>query len=421
MLYSLARPIARYVLRYYFRHIDLTGLENIPTEGPVILAANHPTAFIEPCLLACFQRRPLKFLARGNLFWHPLGAAALRGLGILPVFRLKDAGYARLKDNFSTFSACYDELQRGGAIMILAEGSTEHEKRLRPLRKGTARVALGAMNQYPEIKEVPIVPVGVNFTHPEKMRSSVWIRFGPPMRASDFLDRYREQENQGILELTAALRQALIPLVVQIPDPDLDDVAEGLLSISRTDHREATVYGVTHSGDQLNRELAIVAQLPAQTKDREIVRSYGNRLHQLDITDAAWGGSFQPNFQRGVVGWVKSLVAGLLLLWHLPLWALGEFIGGTSTRLITFYSPVRFAAITIGLIGYTGLWLIGLNPWLLAYSILAIVGVRWSLKEWEAGKRWYASRMAWRQPPSERERLKTLRQQARELIKEEKI
>jgi 1-acyl-sn-glycerol-3-phosphate acyltransferase len=44
MVYHLVRPVARYVLRYYYRNIDLTGLENIPADAPVILAVNHPTA-----------------------------------------------------------------------------------------------------------------------------------------------------------------------------------------------------------------------------------------------------------------------------------------------------------------------------------------------------------------------------------------
>jgi len=170
MVYHLVRPVARYVLRYYYRNIDLTGLENIPPDAAVVLAANHPTAFIEPCILACFQPRTLWFLARGNLFKNVFYNNLLAAVHILPVFRLEDGGYGRLKDNFGTFEACFRALSQGKAIMNLAEGRCIHEKALRPLRKGTARLALGAMQRDATLKEVYSVPVGCNFTHPDRVR-----------------------------------------------------------------------------------------------------------------------------------------------------------------------------------------------------------------------------------------------------------
>jgi len=194
MLYYLVRPVARYVLRYYYRNIDLTGLENIPQNAAVILAANHPTAFIEPCILACFQPRTLWFLARGNLFKNRLYNAFLAAVHILPVFRLEDGGYSRLKDNFSTFDACFRALSKGKAIMNLAEGRCIHEKALRPIRKGTARLALGAMQRDSTLKEVYIVPVGCNFTHPDRVRDQVMIRFGEPILTSAFMDEFRRSE-----------------------------------------------------------------------------------------------------------------------------------------------------------------------------------------------------------------------------------
>ncbi|HKK79894.1 MAG TPA: 1-acyl-sn-glycerol-3-phosphate acyltransferase, partial [Phaeodactylibacter sp.] len=101
MLYYFVRPIAKLGLWVLYRHIHLSHTENIPRDKPVILAANHPTAFIEPCVLACFLRRPLYFLVRGNLFKKPLYDFLLRSLHMLPIFRLKDGGYGKLKHNYS--------------------------------------------------------------------------------------------------------------------------------------------------------------------------------------------------------------------------------------------------------------------------------------------------------------------------------
>ncbi|MCB0636727.1 MAG: 1-acyl-sn-glycerol-3-phosphate acyltransferase, partial [Lewinella sp.] len=145
MLYAAVRPLAKIGLQHYFRRIDVAHLDRIPKDAPVILAANHPTAFIEPCILACFGDRPLHFLVRGNLFKKGIYDKLLRSLHMLPVFRFVDGGYEDLKQNYATFAACHEALAQRKTIMILAEGRCIHEKRLRPIRKGTARIAFGTL------------------------------------------------------------------------------------------------------------------------------------------------------------------------------------------------------------------------------------------------------------------------------------
>lgn len=407
MLYQLARPIARYVLSWYYRRITMDGLENIPEEGPVILASNHPTAFIEPCILACYQPRKLWFLARGNLFKNKLVSSILNGLHILPVFRIKDGGYGKLKNNFSTFQTCRKALAKGKAIMILAEGRCIHEKRLRPIRKGTGRIALSALAEHPDLKDIPIIPIGVNFTTAERMRGEVYIRFGKALSTATFLEAYQQNENQGVLQLTNALRAAIDPLVVQIPAHDLDGVGETLLTVGRNELHSTLTYGFGTDSEVLNQQLAISKTL--DTVDKNSLEAYGNRLLRHQLKDAAVSGSWSEFLTVDLVGWCKYCLACLLLLWHLPLLLLGEYIGGTATRKIEFYSPVRFAVVTIGMLAYPFFWLIGLNPWLMAYTIISIISAKWMWKQLETVQRWYQMRMAWRQIPQEREVLKQLR------------
>ena len=133
MLYYIFRPIVRFALKIFFRKINLSNLDNIPVGKPVILAANHPTAFLEPCILACFQKRGLFYLVRGDIFANKSFAYILKGLHMLPVYRKRDRGYGFIKQNYSTFSTCHETLANNRTVMILAEGTTEHEKRLRPL------------------------------------------------------------------------------------------------------------------------------------------------------------------------------------------------------------------------------------------------------------------------------------------------
>jgi 1-acyl-sn-glycerol-3-phosphate acyltransferase len=377
MLYYLVRPVARYVLRYYYRRIDLTGLEHIPRDAAVILAANHPTAFIEPCLLACFQHRALHFLARGNLYKNKLATWALRALHILPVYRIEDGGYEKLTENYRTFADCHRVLSQRKTIMILAEGRCIHEKQLRPLRKGTARVALGALDADPTLPEVYIVPVGVNFVAAERLRSTVMIRCGEPLRASDYLDTYRDNQNTALRNLTADLQRALDPLIIQ-RERGREAASETRLERVRNALEDANRHGITHCGDQLDAELAEVF-----ARDREPVaaHAYTSALWLHRTTDRAVAGLTETKLPLAVIP------AWLLLLPQLPLWLLAEIIATAFPKTIEFYSPVRFAAIAVGTILYLPLFF--LLDWVgKIYLVFSLIGTKWALVQLDRFRSW---------------------------------
>ena len=382
MLYRLVRPVARYVLGYYFRNIDVSGLENIPRDAPVILAANHPTAFIEPCLLACFQTRSLHFLARGDLFKTKVATFLLRALNILPVFRIQDGGYGKLTENYTTFEECAGVLQRSGALMVLAEGRCIHEKRLRPLRKGTARIALSTLAGPSAPEEIYIVPVGVNFVAAERVRTTVMIRCGEPILTSDLLPIYRENEAKGITAFTAALADRLTELVIQLPDPATDANYEAALTVARTS-LPLRPTGITHTGTQLHTELSAVARYtPTDHRYPTLVREIEHAGFPVDTV--ARGG--EP-----VKFPLRSVPALALLLPQLPLWLLAELIARVGPKTIEFYSPVRFAVIAVGTMLYLPLLL--LIPWAdKIYLLLSVAFTPWSIKQVEAAMDWYYAR-----------------------------
>ena len=86
MLYAAVRPLATIGLKYYFRRIDLANADRIPENAAVIIAANHPTTFIEPCILACFLETPLHFMARGDFFKNSIAAKLLEVYTSSPFF-----------------------------------------------------------------------------------------------------------------------------------------------------------------------------------------------------------------------------------------------------------------------------------------------------------------------------------------------
>ncbi|MEZ4988520.1 MAG: 1-acyl-sn-glycerol-3-phosphate acyltransferase [Saprospiraceae bacterium] len=331
MLYAAVRPVARIGLKRYFRRIDLADMENIPRKGAVILAANHPTTFIEPCILACYQDAPLHFMARGDFFKHRIAASLLSGVHIIPIFRLKDGGFEGLKNNYGSFERAFDVLAAGKKLMILAEGRCIHEKRLRPIQKGTARIALGALDAT-TIEEVYIVPVGVNYTYADRLRSDVMIRFGTPIHASEYLATYREAPNQAIVALSDELSARLAQDVIAIEQVADEPLVEHLLQIYRTQFIPQ-VNGITHDGRQLRGEKQLVANvvaLPAVKKEglRGLCYDYFSRLERMRITDAAFAGKYKK--QRAATSRLLwgALPFVVFLLWHLPPLLLAQWIAG---------------------------------------------------------------------------------------------
>jgi 1-acyl-sn-glycerol-3-phosphate acyltransferase len=429
MLYYFVRPLARLSLRFYFRRIDLVGTEHIPRDKPVILAANHPTTFIEPCILACFLDRPLNFLARGDFFRKPLFARLLGSLHILPVFRLTDGGFEKLKNNYKTFQACFDALRQRKTLMILAEGRCIHEKRLRPLKKGTARVALGALDQYPDLEEVYIVPVGVNFTYGDRLRDHVMIEFGEPMLASTYMASFKEQANQAIAQFTDDLRDRLRETVIHVEALDNDLLAEATFQLDRSERPRRLRPTVGHQENGLQAELAIAERLNAAKEQdltdlRALADRYFHRLRWLRLDDAAVRGRYKATMKKSGLNFLRLIPAVLIAVFHAPIWLLAQFIPGTKIRQLEFVSPVRWGSVTAGYLLYllTILILLLTQAWVwAAVLVLALLAFPFAIRAFEDWSQTLLAYRAWRQTPRERERLQAERQELLTQLRERGI
>ncbi|HXG48756.1 MAG TPA: lysophospholipid acyltransferase family protein, partial [Methylomirabilota bacterium] len=141
--YLLGWLLSRLIFATWFRW-RVFHPENVPLEGPVVLASNH-ASFLDPPLIGAGLRRPLNYLARESLFRFPGVGALLRSWNAVPVDRDGGSG-AGLK-------AILDRLLRGGAILLFAEGTRTRDGRLQPARSGIGLVVIKST--------APVVPVRV--------------------------------------------------------------------------------------------------------------------------------------------------------------------------------------------------------------------------------------------------------------------
>ncbi|PLK46271.1 1-acyl-sn-glycerol-3-phosphate acyltransferase [Emticicia sp. TH156] len=181
MLYYVLRPFVWFLLKFFTRRIYISGLENIPKTGAVLLASNHSNSFLDAVLLCTHLDRRIWSLARGDVFKKPLAKKALSNLFMMPMYRLSE-GKEYLGENDETFRKCIELFREGEIVLIFSEGLCIHQKELLPLKKGTGRLAQKAWN---DGIEVIIVPVGISYNNFDKFGKVVNIQIGEPTYRND--------------------------------------------------------------------------------------------------------------------------------------------------------------------------------------------------------------------------------------------
>ncbi|WP_099907640.1 1-acyl-sn-glycerol-3-phosphate acyltransferase [Streptomyces sp. TLI_171] len=182
------------LLRIFFRPW-MEGEENIPDEGPAILASNH-LSFSDSFFLPALLKRRVTFIAKAEYFTTPgikgrLTAAFFKGVGQLPVDRsgARGAGEAAIRSGIAV-------VERGELFGVYPEGTRSPDGKLyRGKVGGLARVALAT--------GAPVIPVAMIDTEKVQPPGQVMPNFGvrPGIRIGRPLDfsRYQGMENDRFI------------------------------------------------------------------------------------------------------------------------------------------------------------------------------------------------------------------------------
>jgi 1-acyl-sn-glycerol-3-phosphate acyltransferase len=171
VLYSFLRFVLPLFLKIYNKKIVFNAPNVLNTNGPLLIACNHPNSFLDAIILCAYFKRPIHALARGDAFAKPLSNYLLRLLRILPVYRKTEGG---VKNNYATFDACLQVFKKNGVVLIFSEALCVNEWQLRPLKKGTARLAALAWQQQIPLQ---IVCCGINYSNFYKPAKIVHVNF----------------------------------------------------------------------------------------------------------------------------------------------------------------------------------------------------------------------------------------------------
>jgi len=206
--------LARLAIKIFCRKIVINKPAMLNEKGPLLLACNHPNSFLDSVILNTLFEQPVWSLARGDVFKKPFYAKLLTALKILPVYRTSE-GVENLSENYKTFDACIRIFKTNGIVTIYSEGKCINEWHLRPLKKGTARLAAKA---WEENIPLAVLPVGLNYNSFRLFGKNVFINFGDIINQ----DYFNQNEPDGLRHqsFNNKLQMQLEKLVFEIPKID---------------------------------------------------------------------------------------------------------------------------------------------------------------------------------------------------------
>ncbi|MEO6723778.1 MAG: lysophospholipid acyltransferase family protein [Blastocatellia bacterium] len=205
MLLSFIKFWAHKLFRVLFS-VEYHGLENVPTDGAIIIAGNHPS-YLDPVLVMLPIKRSIRFMAWDALFKFPLLGQVIKAIGAFPVDLRKGKGEAAFLEALRVLNA-------GDALGIFPEGQRSERGPMGELKTGVARLAVetgavivpvtigGAFRAWPKWKLLP---------KPAKI--IVWYHEPIRLNEADCVGRRddREFHRQVMQQLAESINRSLTP------------------------------------------------------------------------------------------------------------------------------------------------------------------------------------------------------------------
>jgi 1-acyl-sn-glycerol-3-phosphate acyltransferase len=123
---------------------QLSGVEHIPRSGPAVLAVNHVSYldFVFGGFAAHPSKRLVRFMAKKEVFDHPVGGPVMRSLHHIPVDR---------REGLGSYQEALRYLRMGELVGIFPEATISRSFEIKELKSGAVRMAADA--------HVPLIPV----------------------------------------------------------------------------------------------------------------------------------------------------------------------------------------------------------------------------------------------------------------------
>jgi 1-acyl-sn-glycerol-3-phosphate acyltransferase len=370
MLYAILKLIYKTGLWVFFRRFEVRNRHLMPDEGPLLVVSNHPNTFMDPIVTASLLRQPVYFIAKSTVFGSSIQNWMLRQMHLIPIHRREDNPDQPVS-NEEAFAASFKALQQQQTLLIFPEGNSFNQRRLRKIKTGTARIALGAEADANYGLGMKILPVGLNYSAPTRFRSDVFVNVGEPITVADYAGAYSQDGQATVLALTEEIRQRLERLIIHTPTDEEDELARQVEAIYKERlTATAPAQATAHEQDFLLSK-AIVRSIShfSQTQPVRVVSlkqklsSYMLQLKRLRLQDTLMGKRRDTVLRQSILN-LLYLVLGLpLYLYGLLHNYLPYIIPSKVARAVTkeeeWHAPIM---LTVGIFTFPLFYL--LEVWL---------------------------------------------------------
>ena len=175
-LVGFTRFLARVILSSYFS-LDVEGSENLPETSAFVLFPKHQR-WVDIPLLGIATPRPLYYMAKYELFSHPLSHWFISSVGGIPINR------SRPLESRRSLRSMIDLLHGGEGIVVFPEG-TYYRNKMGRGHSGLVRMIHARFR-------IPYIPVGIKY-EPGRGRCRVRITYGSP------IPLHPEDDSKGFL------------------------------------------------------------------------------------------------------------------------------------------------------------------------------------------------------------------------------
>ena len=216
MFYSIFRSFVKLGLQWYVTDWQIGKLNQIDYNRPTLIVSNHPNSFFDAVIIAAFAPTKIRFLARGDVFKHPIANWALRTFFMLPIYKRNDDREAQIKNAF-TYDECVRQLDQGVNIFIFPEGISRNQFTIGPfMPSGVTSIMTKAIQ-----RDVPIQiqPYIIGYNSFNKLPKTVSLE---AVQAIDCTDYMQGGELQSVTILTK-LKDSMVNAAIERPtEPSLE-------------------------------------------------------------------------------------------------------------------------------------------------------------------------------------------------------
>ncbi len=213
--YENLRCYVRFAFWLTHKRIIVSGLKNIPKDKPIIFAANHQNALMDPLALVCTNPLQTVWLTRADIFKIKAVKSFLKFMKMIPIYRIRD-GKENLSNNEEIFNYVTQTLENKESVALFPEAAHSGKRQMLSHKKAIPRIAFETEEKNNFELDLKLVPVGIFYDHYWKFNRTLIVQYGEPLNIDAYKERYAENQQNAMLTLRDEIHGQLTPLLMQI-------------------------------------------------------------------------------------------------------------------------------------------------------------------------------------------------------------